>query len=130
MKQSQKKLWQMGVSVGTAVLIFLALFAALNSNVLAAPTDSTYQAPPLSQDWSNTNLITTTDVWTGVPGIIGYRGDNLTTVTGTDPQTILADGTTTPINVIANQTTPNTLTSGGLGEFEITDPVVAFQGSG
>ncbi|MBK7920242.1 MAG: hypothetical protein IPJ94_29125 [Chloroflexi bacterium] len=40
MKQSQKKLWQMGVSVGTAVLIFLAIFAALNSNVLAAPQGS------------------------------------------------------------------------------------------
>lgn len=40
MKQSQKKMWQMGVSVGTAVLIFLAIFAALNSNVLAAPQGS------------------------------------------------------------------------------------------
>jgi predicted extracellular nuclease len=32
--------------------------------------------------------------------------------------------------VIANRTNPNTLTDGGVAEFEITDPVVALQGSG
>jgi len=65
-----------------------------------------------------------------VPGIVGYRGDDLTTETGSDPQTILADGASTPVNVLANQTNPDTLLSGGVAEFAITDPVVALQGSG
>jgi hypothetical protein len=82
-----------------------------------------------SQDWTNTGLITTNDNWTGVPSIIGYRGDAITAVTGSDPQTLLGEGTIT-IDVIANQTNPNTNISGGIAEFEITDPVVAFQGSG
>ena len=34
------------------------------------------------------------------------------------------------IDVIANQTNPSTNTSGGIAEFEITDPVIALQGSG
>lgn len=88
------------------------------------------QTLPFSQNWSNLGLITTTDDWSGVPGIIGYRGDDLTLSTGTDPSTILADGSATPQDINANQTNPNTFTSGGLAEFEITDPVVAFQGSG
>lgn len=90
----------------------------------------TAQPLPFSQNWSNTNLITTNGDWSSVPGIIGYRGDNLTPNTGTDPQTILAEGSTTPVDITANSTTPNTLTSGGIYEFEIANPVVAFQGSG
>jgi endonuclease G len=88
------------------------------------------QPIPFSQDWSNTNLITVNDDWSGVPGIVGYRGDNLTPDTGTDPQTILADGSSTPINVLANQTNLDTATSGGLAELESGNPVVALQGSG
>src|SRR5262245_28832657 len=69
--------------------------------------DSTPQSLPFFQDWSNTGLITTDDNWAGVPGVVGFRGDDLTTVTATDPQTILADGSGTPVDVIANQTNPN-----------------------
>jgi endonuclease G len=101
---------------------------SISVTVTAAPT--TAQPLPFMQDWSNTNLIAVNDDWSGVPGIVGYRGDNLTADTGTDPQTILADGSSTPINVIANQTNPDTLTSGGVAEFEIANPVVALQGSG
>ena len=103
----------------------LSIFAAI---VMIA--DSTSQSLPFSQNWSNAGLITTSDDWTGVPGIIGYRGDGLTASTGVDPQTVVADGTLTPVDVNANQTAPNTFTTGGVSEFEITDPVVALQGSG
>ncbi|MBK8984724.1 MAG: hypothetical protein IPM39_01365 [Chloroflexi bacterium] len=130
MKHRHQPVWRVSMAMGTAVLIFLALFAALNANVLAAPDDGSYQALPFSQDWTDTSLITTNDDWSGVPGIIGYRGDGLATTTGVDPQTILVDGTTTPIDVNANQTNPNTFTTGGVTEFEIADPVVALQGSG
>lgn len=100
------------------------------------PADLTPQTIPFFQNWSNAGLITTNDDWSGVPGIIGYRGDDFgtgtpTTTTGVDPQTIVADMSTTPVNVIANQSNPNTLTTGGVAEFDgIANPVVALQGSG
>ncbi len=91
--------------------------------------DTTPQALPFAQDWSNTGLISVNDVWSSVPGVIGIRGDNLTAVTGADPQTVLADETTIDVN--ANQSSPNTLTIGGVAEFDgIPNPVVALQGSG
>jgi hypothetical protein len=86
----------------------------------------------LTQDWSNTNLITADNKWDNVPSIRGYRGDNLANAfAGADPQTVVADGSTTPLNVIANQSNPDTLTAGGIGEFDgLANPVVALQGSG
>ncbi len=82
-----------------------------------------------SQDWSNTALITASDNWSGVPYIIGFRGDDLTTATGTNASTILT--TSNVIDVNANQTNPNTNTTGGVTEFDgIANPVVALQGSG
>ncbi len=105
------------------------LFIPLRSASVYA--DSTPQNLPFSQNWSNTGLITTDDNWAGVPGIVGFRGDDLTTVTATDPQTILADGSGTPVDVIANQANPNTQATGGVAEFDgIANPVVALQGSG
>jgi predicted extracellular nuclease len=100
--------------------------------VLAAVTargDTTPQGLPFAQNWTNTGLITVNDNWSGVPGIIGYRGDDLTTATGTDPQTLLVDGTLTPVNVVANQAV-TTNTAGGIQEIEIANPTIAFQGSG
>jgi uncharacterized protein len=82
------------------------------------------------QDWSNTGLITSNDNWDGVPSIIGYLGDYTSaSPTGVDPQTITA-AAATAVDVIANQTNPNTNTSGGVAEFEITNPTIALQGSG
>jgi hypothetical protein len=104
-----------------------ALVALCSLTAIAAIGDTTPQSLPFSQNWSNTGLITTSDDWSGVPGIIGYRGDGLTSATGVDPQTVLADGTGTPVDVNANMTSPNTFTTGGVSEFEITDPVVALQ---
>ena len=89
----------------------------------------TPQTLPFSQDWSNTTLITASDDWNGVPGVMGYRGDNLTTINDVDPQTVLSEGTPV-VDVNANQTNPNTFTTGGVAEFEIANPVVALQGSG
>lgn len=103
-----------------------------NANILltvAAPP-SGGQPLPFSQDWTNTGMITTDHVWSGVPGIIGYRGDAMVSATGIDPQTILQDGSATPLNVVANNANPNLATSGGLIEAEIANPVVALQGSG
>ena len=84
-----------------------------------------------SQDWSflGGDQLTTNDDWSAVPSIMGYRGDGLTAATGADPQTVLNDGTLV-VDVNVNQTAPNTNTTGGVTEFALTNPVVAFQGSG
>ena len=81
-----------------------------------------------TQNWTNTSQITANDNWDAVPSIMGFRGDNLTAATGTDPQTITASEGTVDVN--ANQTNPNTFSTGGLAEFELTDPTVALTGSG
>ncbi|WP_196518189.1 choice-of-anchor I family protein [Nostoc sp. WHI] len=83
-----------------------------------------------TQDWTDTALITIDDDWSGVSSIIGYRGDTLTSATGVDPQTVVADGTSSPVDVNAGQTNPNTFNTGGVAEFELSNPVVALNGSG
>lgn len=83
----------------------------------------------LSQDWSDTGQITANDDWSGVPSIIGYRGDDVTSATGADPQLLTGDGTVT-VDVNANQTNPNTFTTGGVTEFELANPTIALTGSG
>jgi predicted extracellular nuclease len=113
-----------------SVSLILAIVASSLMVVSPALANNSAQTLPFSQNWSNTGLITTSDDWTGVAGIVGYRGDGLVTSTNIDPQTVLADGSATPVDVNANQTAPNTFTTGGVSEFEITDPVVALQGSG
>src|SRR4030095_10693045 len=101
------------------VLVAVMLAAAITWQVIHAPSvraDSLYfnlANGNLSQDWSNISLITTSDDWSGVPSIIGYRGDGLTGGTGTDPQTIITSGTEV-VDVNANQTNPNTFITGGV----------------
>ncbi len=106
----------------------LALLAALASPLRA---NNTPQTLPFSQNWTNIGLITANDDWAGVPGIEGFRGDNLTAATGTDPQTIVDGNDVGPVlDVNANQTNPDTFGTGGVAEFHVTDPAVALTGSG
>jgi predicted extracellular nuclease/2',3'-cyclic-nucleotide 2'-phosphodiesterase (5'-nucleotidase family) len=82
------------------------------------------------QDWSSTSLITSNDSWTNVPGIVGYLGDlSSSSTSDVDPRT-LTSATLGAVDVIGNQTGPNTLTNGGVAEFEIANPTVALNGSG
>ena len=111
---------------GWRAVAAVALVAGAGWTVLA---DATPQALPFAQNWTNGALITVNDDWSGVPGIEGFRGDGLAT-TAVDPQSVLADETSSVIDVNANQTNPNTFTTGGVSEFAIADPVVALQGSG
>jgi predicted extracellular nuclease len=113
-----------------AVATFLLLAGLLPASTAPVLADSTTQGLPFSQNWSNTGLITTNDDWSGVPGIIGYRGDAMAPIAGVDPQTILADGSATPVDVNANVTNPSTFQPGGVAEAEIADPTIALQGSG
>jgi hypothetical protein len=82
------------------------------------------------QDWS-TIPITSDNDWSDVPSIVGYRGDGLAPTPGTDPQTILVDGTDTPLTVLANQTDPGSLPPGGIAEFSsLSKPTVALSADG
>jgi len=83
----------------------------------------------LRQDWSNAGLLTADDNWNAVPSIVGYRGDDLTTATGANPQGIT--GTSTVVDVNVNQSNPGTYNTGGVAEFDgIPNRTVAIQGSG
>lgn len=82
----------------------------------------------LTQNWSNAGLITSNDDWSGVPSIVGYLGD-VDSATGADPQTLTGAGLGA-VDVNANQTNPNSFTTGGVAEFAITDPTIALAGSG
>lgn len=102
---------------------------AISGLSAAAGATTTVQTLPFSQDWSNAGLITTNDDWSGVPGIMGYRGDDAAGVSATNPQTITADFSAV-VDVNANNLNPNTFSTGGVTEFDIADDVVAVQGSG
>jgi hypothetical protein len=92
--------------------------------------DQTPQSLPLVQNWTDAALITADNDWSHVPGFMGYRGDKLTSKPGANPQTVLGSGIETPVNVIANQSKPNSLRTGGVAEFDsIPDPVIALKGS-
>lgn len=78
------------------------------------------------QNWSGTSGLLTADSWAAIASIVGYRGDGLTNSTATNPQTTLADGDGTPINLINASSSASA--TGGI--HEINDDVVALQGSG
>jgi hypothetical protein len=85
---------------------------------------------PFLQAWSDTGLISRDDDWSGVAGVVGYRGDGLVSVAGADPRTVVADGADTPVDVNANEKDPRAVgLAAGVTEFELADPVVALQGS-
>src|SRR5688572_15816008 len=110
----------------------LAVCALVSVLTLVPRADSTVQSLPFSQAWTDTGLITADDNWSGIPGIVGYRGDALVSSTAVNPQTVLAEAgpTGAVVDVNANRTDQNTFTTGGVSEFHLADPVVAFQGSG
>ena len=99
---------------------------------LAAGTtfaENTPQTLPFAEPWT-LNGLGADDDWGTVFGIQGFRGDDVTTATGTDPQTLLAADDPGVIDVNANQTNPNTFATGGVTEFELPNRVVALSGSG
>lgn len=116
-----------GLNSLRAILFSLAGLGLLT---LTAQADETPQKLPFVQDWSNPALITQENDWSGVPGFVGYRGDKLAAKPGANPQTITADGNSSPVNVLANQKSPNSLRTGGVAEFDaIPNPCVALKGS-
>jgi MYXO-CTERM domain-containing protein len=128
--ESSATLARMSFRRSSLLACLLASAAALSP--AAARADGTYfplASGTFSQDWSDASLITTNDVWSGVPSIIGYRGDLLAGASAVDPQTIVGEGTPV-IDVNANQTLPNAFSTGGVTEFELTNSSIALSGSG
>ena len=114
--------------VFSVVAILSLMFAGIP--IRTAGADGTYQSLPYVQNWSNNGLITVNDDWTGVPGVIGYRGDGLTSANDVDPQTVLGQEAPLVIDVNANQTNPNTFSTGGVTEFHLVNSSIALTGSG
>jgi hypothetical protein len=109
-------------------ILFFAFLVFVSCQTQAQTYHNLAQGP-FRQDWSDTSMFPANNIWTNVTSIIGYRGDNLTNSTGASPDTILADGSGSPLNVTRNykNSTPNT---GGIGEFEILNPTIGLLGSG
>ena len=78
------------------------------------------------------SLITANDDWSGVPSITGYLGDGLTSATGVDPRNYTGTDLQNTIDVVANQSNPNsTSLAGGVLEFDgIANRTIALNGSG
>jgi uncharacterized protein len=109
-----------------------AVLLALAAGAVFVRADGTPQTLPFAQSWTEAGQITANDVWTGVPGLQGFLGQDITTGTGVDPQTLLTTSTAAApdLDVIANQTSPN-ITNGGVAEFDgVANPTIALQGSG
>ncbi len=115
------------------LLCLTALLVTLSGSALywVASANNTAQTLPFTQNWTTTTLITANDDWSGVAGIEGFLGQDITTTTGTDPQTLLGvSSVANDLDVIANQSNPN-ITNGGVAEFDgIANPTIALQGSG
>lgn len=108
---------------------FLIVFTAVGM-VALAHADEVPQKLPFVQDWSNAALLTQENDWSGVPGFVGYRGDKLAAKPGANPQTITADGNSTPFSALVNQKNPNSQRTGGVAEFDsIPNPTIALKGS-
>jgi hypothetical protein len=109
---------------------FAAGVACLLLMALPAQAGTAPATLPFAQGWADTGLISADDDWSGVIGIVGYRGDGLAGEPGSDPRGVSADGSGTPVDVTANLTDPRDVgLAAGVAEFELADPVVAIQGS-
>ncbi|HSH34156.1 MAG TPA: hypothetical protein VLB31_11075 [Actinomycetota bacterium] len=106
--------------------------------IVPAAANNTAQTLPFAQDWTNTSQINFADNWStggpapntpGVQGIIWFLGQDITTLTDIDPQTLLGvSASATDVDVIPNQNN-TAITNGGVAEFQIANPVVALQAS-
>ncbi len=124
--------WEKYTILGLTLFLVIGLINVGVGSV-KVQANNTVQTLPFSQAWTNAGLITTNDDWATVPGIIGYLGDiDAGSTAAVDPRTLLADySSVSAVDVIANQTSPDTLTAGGVAEFDgISNPTIALQGSG
>lgn len=110
------------------VLVFASMLFMPTTPVAADGSYIPICTTPLAQDWSNTSLITTDNSWSGVPGIVGYRGEDLLLkgVNDTNPSTIVMSTSSTSPVVWANR---SVLTGNTIAEYEIANPTIALKPS-
>ncbi len=108
------------------VLVLTALLGSTTTPAKAIDEQQYYAllSGSFTEDWTNTGLITSNDDWSGYSFIKGFRGDDISS-----SNLGVADDAGV-LDVNANKIDPNTFTTGGVSEFELTDPVVALAGSG
>src|SRR5262245_15002020 len=90
-----------------------AVFVLGIISAIPAAANSTAHALPLTQNWSNATQITVANNWSGVPGVIGYRGQDLTLAAGVDPQTVLGESTVANDVHVLPDLTNTAITNGG-----------------
>src|SRR5437773_1199750 len=99
-----------------ALAFALGTLATMIDPCSIARATGAYQPLPAQFIGSGGSIVTNND-WSGVPGILGYRGVGLTTSQGVDPQTITGDDTSGVPFVVANQKDP-VVPYQGVAEFE------------
>jgi len=93
-----------------------------------AVADDVPQPLPFVEAWSDNARIDHNNDWSGVPGVVGRRGNGLVTTQGADPRSVVADGDATSLSVLANRSQV-TGEQGALAELERADPTIAMQAS-
>lgn len=117
-----------GGPASTLVAALVATPLALGlSTPVAADVSTKIATLPYTQAWSDAGLITVNDDWSGVTGVQGYLGQDITTSTGVNPQTLTGESAVAlDTDVVANQTA--SATNGGV--VEVNGDTIAIQGSG
>ncbi|HEX5059084.1 MAG TPA: hypothetical protein VFV99_06975, partial [Kofleriaceae bacterium] len=106
---------------------FVVIAAALLAPRIGA-ANSTPELLYFNQPWTDTWRTYYNDDWSYVPGVVGFLGQDLTTTPGEDPQLLVGESTLpNDVDLMAAQTAPNSLGTGGVASFYLTDPVVALQ---
>ena len=82
----------------------------------------------LAEDWSDTSRLRLSNDWSGVAGIVGFKGDDMGVLRNSDARGVTA--TSANVYLAANRTDPNTYLTAGVAEFQIDDPTIAISGSG
>lgn len=117
------KSYRRPLSLLTAVALPASLVVLVPATTASA--DLAPQPLPFTQDWSDAELITANDDWSGVPGIVGYLGADLAS-RDEDPQTVLTPES--GIEGVFEDSSPG-ISEGGVHEVEDLD-TVALHGSG
>lgn len=118
----KKRFIKMLLAISGCLILVLTIFA---NNYYIEITGG----DPILENWTNTSRLSTTDNWTEVVAIAGFKGNLLTSEIGANPQTIVTDSPGNAGNLTPNETNPNTSTAEGVVEFQIADPVVALRAS-
>jgi predicted extracellular nuclease len=82
-----------------------------------------------TQDWSAAGGLLSVDNWDLLPSIVGYRGDDLTTSTGTDPRTITSAASSEGVIDFFSSASGNP-SAGGVLLATLANPTIALNGSG